>query len=167
MKEKMLMLFGFRKGGKSFDKYSLHTVLAAIALIILLTLYELFFIDLHRYYVWWGAIIFLLGAVIRTTARIQLGKLFTFNVKIMQDHKVKQDGLYAYMRHPGYTGLLLEVIGWCIFFQSLLGTLATLLFLFPAGYYRIKVEEETLEKAFGNEYREYKKRVKALIPGLF
>ncbi len=164
MKEKILMLFGFRKGGESFDKYSLHLVIIALTIIIGATLYELFFLETKRDFILWGTIIFLLGAVIRTTARIQLGKLFTFNVKIMQDHKVKQDGLYRYMRHPGYTGLLLEVIGWCIFFQTKLGAIATVIFLIPAGYYRIKIEEQTLEKAFGEEYKLYKKKVKALIP---
>lgn len=162
MKEKILLLFGFRKGGKEFDEYSLHAVLLALLLIILATAYEIFFLD-QKVFLWWGALIFLVGAIIRTIARIQLGKLFTFNVKIMDDHRVKQDGLYAYMRHPGYTGLLLEVIGWCIFFQSYFGTLATVLFLIPAGYYRIKVEENILEKTFV-DYKEYKKRVRALIP---
>lgn len=166
MKEKILMFFGFRKGGKSFDKYSLHAVLIALALIILATFYELYVVEKTNDFYWLGAIIFLIGAIIRTTARMQLGKLFTFNVKIMQDHKVKQDGLYAYIRHPGYTGLLLEVIGWCLFFQTWLGALATIIFLLPAGYYRITVEEKTLEQNFP-EYKEYKQKVKALIPKMF
>ncbi len=167
MKEKILMFFGFRKGGQSFDTYSLHALLLALLLVILFTLYEIFFLEPQKNFLWWGAVIFLLGAVIRTTARIQLGTLFTFNVKIMPDHKVKQDGIYAYMRHPGYTGLLVEVIGWCVFFQSWLAAIATVMFLIPAGYYRITVEEQTLEKAFGEQYTSYKKKVKALIPFVF
>ncbi|HIH15322.1 MAG TPA: isoprenylcysteine carboxylmethyltransferase family protein [Nanoarchaeota archaeon] len=167
MKEKIVMLFGFRKGGKSFDTYSLHFILIALALIIIATFYEVYALEEGVYsFYWLGALLFLIGAIIRTTARIQLGKLFTFNVKILDDHKVKSDGLYAYMRHPGYTGMLIEVIGWCIFFQTWLGTLATIIFLIPSGYYRIKVEEKILEETF-KEYGEYKKKVKALIPKIF
>ncbi|MDP3728929.1 MAG: isoprenylcysteine carboxylmethyltransferase family protein [bacterium] len=167
MKEKIIMFFGFRKGGKSFDKYSLHALLISLALIIIATFYEIYALEGGVYYFYsLGLLLFLIGAIIRTTARIQLGELFTFNVKIMEGHKVKQDGLYAYMRHPGYTGLLLEVIGWCIFFQTWLGFLAAIFFLLPAGYYRMRVEEQTLEQAF-SDYKEYKQRVKALIPKIF
>ncbi len=165
MKEKIAMFFGIRKGGKSFDKYSLYAVLISLAVTIILTLWEVFSTASYNF-VWWGALIFLVGAFIRTTARLQLGKLFTFNVKIMQDHKLKQDGLYKYIRHPGYTGILIEVIGWCIFFQTFWGTLSAIIFILPAGYYRIKVEEQTLEKNILG-YTEYKKKVKAIIPFLF
>jgi len=166
MKEKIALFFGFRKGGISFDKYSLHAVLLGLLLIILFTVYEIYILEKSYTLAWSGAVIFLFGAIIRITARLQLGKLFTFNVKIMHDHKLKTDGLYTYMRHPGYTGLLIEVIGWCVFFQSWLAALATILFLIPAGYYRIKVEEQTLEINFP-EYKEYKKKTKALIPYIF
>mgnify|MGYP001560533711 FL=1 len=166
MKEKIWMFFGFRKGGVSSDRYSLHFILLALALIIILTFYEIYFID-EKYTLYWPALVlFLIGAVIRSIARIQLGKLFTFNVKIMEDHTLQEEGFYRYMRHPGYTGLLLEVLAWCLFFQTMLGSLVTLFVFLPAGWYRIKIEEQTLEKNIPG-YTEYKKKVKSLIPYVF
>lgn len=164
MKEKLLLLFGIRKGGKSFDRYSLYFVLIALLLTLVLGLEE-YYTKLPPL-LWWGFYILIAGVILRTTARIQLGKLFTFNVKIMQDHTIKQDGLYKYVRHPGYTGILLEVIGFCIFLQSFWAALTTILLVIPSGYYRIKVEEKTLEENLPG-YIKYKRKVKAVIPFLF
>ena len=162
------MIFGFRKGGISHDKNSLTIILLSLVSIIAVTVLEIYYLeDGVLNFEIGGAAVFILGAIIRTTARLQLGKLFTFNVKIMKDHKVKRDGLYAYMRHPGYTGLILEVLGWVIFFQTWLGTVAAAIFFLPSMFYRIKVEEETLKKNFGKEYEKYSKEVKALVPGVF
>lgn len=168
MKDAIMMLFGFRKGGKSYDRSSLSFVLASLASIIAVTFIEVYYLEEGIFHLETGGIaVFILGAIIRTTARLQLGKLFTFNVKIMQDHRLKTDGLYAYIRHPGYTGLILEVLGWVIFFETWLGTIAAALFFLPSLYYRIRVEENTLRQNFGHEYEEYCSKVKALVPGIF
>ncbi len=168
IKDYFMMLFGFRKGGTSYDKNSLMMILLSLASIIAVTAFELYSFGGGVFsFEIGGAAVFLFGAIIRTTSRLQLGKLFTFNVKIMHDHKLKKDGLYAYVRHPGYTGLILEVLGWVIFFKTWLGTIAAAIFFLPSLYYRIQVEEDILKRNFKDKYEEYSREVKALIPGIF
>lgn len=165
MKEKIMMLFGFRKGGDSYDNNSLALIITSLASIILLTIFEVYYLEngILEFQIS-GFFVYLLGMIIRAVARLQLGKLFTFNVKIMPEHKLKTDGIYAYIRHPGYTGLILEVLGWVVFFQAWLGSIAAALFFLPSMYYRIQVEEKTLKEKFGKQFQEYSQRVKALIP---
>jgi protein-S-isoprenylcysteine O-methyltransferase Ste14 len=55
------------------------------------------------------------GIGIRLWAIKSLGKYFTFELAIRKDHKLITKGPYKYLRHPSYTGLLLEVIGYTLF----------------------------------------------------
>ncbi len=56
--------------------------------------------------------IFLLiaGLAIRWTAILSLGKAFSSNVAIRNAQTIYRDGLYRYLRHPSYTGLLLAFL---------------------------------------------------------
>ena len=71
-------------------------------------------------------------------------------------------GIYKYMRHPQYTGILLVTLGWVIHFP----TVITLIMwpILVATYYRLaKQEERELEKEFGEEFRRYRQRVPMFI----
>ncbi len=73
-------------------------------------------------------------------------------------------GPYRYVRHPIYLGGLLITLGeiWLRF--SPLVVLLNVLFV-AAQIVRLRYEEEILENAFP-DYREYRARTSALIPGL-
>ncbi|MFQ6077173.1 MAG: methyltransferase family protein, partial [Candidatus Bathyarchaeia archaeon] len=55
------------------------------------------------------------------------------------------------------------VMGIPLFFSSLYGFLL-MLGLFPCYLYRIRIEENMLLEKFGDEYREYIKKTKKIIP---
>ena len=58
------------------------------------------------------ALAFLLsGLTIRWSSIVTLGRLFTVDVAIRQDHALVQHGLYRLVRHPSYSGLLLAFFG--------------------------------------------------------
>jgi len=109
-------------------------------------------------------IINLVGILIRIWSRIHLRRLFTFEVGICNSHKLVQDGPYKYLLHPGYTGLMMMMIGICLYFFDLL------LFIFIAIPFafllknRVKSEESLLEKEFGDEWRARKENVAKFIP---
>ncbi len=72
-------------------------------------------------------------------------------------------GLHAHMRHPIYTGTILLFLGMFISVPSLsvlTATIAVFLYL-PLGIYW---EEQKLIDTYGEEYLEYKKSVKAIVP---
>lgn len=54
------------------------------------------------------------GGYIRWSCYRTLGRFFTFEMSICNDHKLVTDGPYAWVRHPGYTGVLLTFIGQAI-----------------------------------------------------
>ena len=109
----------------------------------------------------------LLGLCIRLYAVWSLGKMFTVDVAIRQDHALKSDGIYRYVRHPSYTGL-------CMCFVGLGGSmnhwLAAALIVLPFLWViilRINVEEKALLAHFGAAYTDYCQRTKRLIPFVY
>lgn len=114
-----------------------------------------------------GVGVFVLGSVVRATAIRTLDRHFTYKLTIRQDHTLIQHGLYRWIRHPSYTGTLLEVTGMMLAARSWIGML---LFIASAGTIigiRIRREERMLTEHFGQEYKEYMKRTWRLFPGLF
>lgn len=58
-----------------------------------------------------GTLLATIGGYIRWTCYCALGRLFTFEMSIRDDHTLVTDGPYAWVRHPGYTGVLSTFIG--------------------------------------------------------
>jgi protein-S-isoprenylcysteine O-methyltransferase Ste14 len=114
-----------------------------------------------------GLILIALALVLRIWARAQLRDLYSGHVEVHADHRLIQSGPYHFVRHPGYTGFLLLVLGISIGYASWIGIAAVTLLLLPGLAYRIRVEERLLEEEFGEEYRLFFRRTKKLIPGIW
>ncbi len=72
-------------------------------------------------------------------------------------------GLYAYVRHPMYFGVLLLLLGYLLWLPSV----KNLVFVVISIIYLIVgslLEEAKLLDRFGEEYLEYRRRAKMLIP---
>jgi protein-S-isoprenylcysteine O-methyltransferase Ste14 len=74
-------------------------------------------------------------------------------------------GLYRYMRHPQYTGILLFTLGWLIHWPSVV-TLLLWPILVAAYGWLARQEERQLEEEFGSAYLEYAARTKRFLPFL-
>ncbi|WP_455278769.1 methyltransferase family protein [[Eubacterium] cellulosolvens] len=72
-------------------------------------------------------------------------------------------GLFAYVRHPLYLATLLIYLGFVLGSFSILSFVAFVLIFFMYNHLAI-FEEKELEKVFGEEYLQYKKRVPRWIP---
>lgn len=93
-------------------------------------------------------------------------QLFTMLLKINFKHQLLKIGPFKYVRHPLYTGMLIQGTGMGLLSQSIYGSLFILIglaFLIP----RIQIEEIMLIEEFGNEYREYQKSTKKIIPFVY
>lgn len=73
------------------------------------------------------------------------------------------DGVYAYVRHPQYSGLFLITLGFLIQWPSIL-TLIMWPILMGTYYQLAMREEQDVEKQFGKDYLDYKKIVPSFIP---
>jgi protein-S-isoprenylcysteine O-methyltransferase Ste14 len=119
--------------------------------------------DTLRYF---GLFLFVVGSILRLAAVFELGHRFSGLVAIQPDHQLKTDGLYRYIRHPSYTGLLGSMIGYVFIFRSVIGlVLCALLFLLLVS--RMNDEERFLEAHFGDEYPNYRLRTRRLVPFVY
>ena len=72
-------------------------------------------------------------------------------------------GMYRYSRNPMYLGLVLLNIAATIFFGTWLGIIIVATFIFLINLLQIIPEEEALLDIFGEEYIDYKKKVRRWI----
>jgi protein-S-isoprenylcysteine O-methyltransferase len=107
-----------------------------------------------------------IGLSVRWISILTLGRLFSVDVAIHAEHTLVQTGLYRYIRHPSYTGLLLAFLGLGISFANWLSLTALVVPITGAIINRIAKEESALLQALGTSYADYCARTKRLVPGL-
>jgi protein-S-isoprenylcysteine O-methyltransferase Ste14 len=113
------------------------------------------------------ALFFLIGGlIIRWVSIISLGKFFTVDVAIHDQHVLLRKGLYEYVRHPSYTGLLLEFAGLSVYLGTWITVGIVMIPITCAILYRIRCEEIALLERFGKQYEEYMAQTKSFIPGI-
>ncbi len=74
-------------------------------------------------------------------------------------------GLYRFVRHPQYTGLLLFTLGWILHWPSVV-TLLLWPLLVAAYVWLAKKEEQQARDEFGAEWDAYAARTKRFVPGV-
>lgn len=112
-----------------------------------------------------GVTIMILGVGLRLAAIRSLAANYSHSVRIPPDGIIRS-GLYRYLRHPAYAGMILGNLGFVVALASPIGMAVLLGLLVPAVTYRILVEESLLLSALP-EYREFAKARKRLIPFLW
>ena len=112
-----------------------------------------------------GLILLAAGIILREWSIWVLRKYFTTRVQVREKAKLVTNGPYNYIRHPSYTGGMLSLIGITLSIGTWFGALIAFVLSLIAYQYRIRVEEETLQEAFGSEYEEYRSRTYKLFPG--
>jgi protein-S-isoprenylcysteine O-methyltransferase Ste14 len=113
-----------------------------------------------------GLALLTLGGALRVAAVLVLGRRFTGLVAIQEEHRLQTGGLYRYIRHPSYAGVLLYMAGFVLVFRCWLGLLlvaGTLAVLLA----RMNAEEALLESEFGEEYQSYRRRTWRLVPWVY
>lgn len=114
-----------------------------------------------------GVGLVVLGIALFVWARRTLGANYSGHVSVKEAQELVQNGPYRLIRHPAYAGYLLMALGICAGYSSLSGLLAFLVLLLPGLNYRMNVEERLLSEHFGQAYREYARRTKRLVPGVW
>ena len=82
----------------------------------------------------------------------------------LENHdQLTTSGIYQYLRHPLYSGLILIFIGYFLYVPALTALihLMALFVYLPIGIY---FEENKLIALFGDDYRSYRSKVPALMP---
>jgi protein-S-isoprenylcysteine O-methyltransferase Ste14 len=106
------------------------------------------------------------GNILMNWAVLALKRNFSINVTVQEGHKLITTGLYRFVRHPRYLGILLFFSGSALVFRSW-GALLANAMLLAVLLWRISDEEKLLEKEFSQEWREYCNRSYKLVPFVF
>jgi protein-S-isoprenylcysteine O-methyltransferase Ste14 len=160
------------KEDKSSDKYSLVLILVGYLAGQLATVTEWAYFSSYMDWAWdWQTIVGLSmmtgGTIFRVWCIRTLGKFFTATVKTQEKQQIITTGAYKVVRHPSYSGAFIAAVGSSIFMHAVFAAIFTFVVLSIAYYIRIKAEEETLVKEFGEEYESYRKRTKKLVPWVY
>lgn len=113
-----------------------------------------------------GLLITLAGSLFAAWARLTIGANWSGRVTLKHGHELITAGPYALTRHPIYTGLITAAAGTALAigeWRCVVGVF----FIVLAFATKIRQEESLMLEAFPNAYPAYRKRVKALIPGVF
>lgn len=129
------------------------------------------------------------GSYVRFSAYAELGTNFTY--RLAKPDQLVTSGLYAYVRHPSYTGLLAVLMAmYSLFFRQrglpscwassvderlveddLVGwAIVVIGFSLPIWLFmvkRVKEEERMMEKEFGKKWEQYCKKTKKFIPFVY
>jgi len=114
-----------------------------------------------------GLVIFAAGLALRWTAIATLGRSFSANVAIHENQKLYRKGLFALVRHPSYSGMMVIFLAIGLNTRNWIGLAVVVIPTTASVLYRIHVEEMALRAAFGQQYVEYSKSTKRLIPGIY
>jgi protein-S-isoprenylcysteine O-methyltransferase Ste14 len=109
-----------------------------------------------------GLVLCVLGFGLAVWARVHLGRNWGMPMSLKENPELVTTGPYTYVRHPIYSGFLLAILGsaFVVGFAWLIS-----LVIFCAYFvYSAKTEEKIMTKQFPDQYPEYKKRTKMLIP---
>jgi protein-S-isoprenylcysteine O-methyltransferase Ste14 len=113
-----------------------------------------------------GFVFLTVGLGVRLQATRTLGKYFSPKTRVLPEHKLIKNGIYKRIRHPIYLGSMLAFFSITLIFHSLYGFIVTALAI-PFILNRIRVEERMFTQKFGDEYKEYIKKSKKLIPYVY
>ena len=69
-------------------------------------------------------------------------------------------GVYRLTRNPMYVGMLLLLMAWAIYLNSPWALLGPLAFVLYMNRFQIGPEEQALEALFGDDFLDYKRRVR-------
>jgi protein-S-isoprenylcysteine O-methyltransferase Ste14 len=104
-----------------------------------------------------------LAMMIQSAREYELSSFLGLSKETYMPLQIK--GLHKYIRHPLYSGTLLFFIGICIavpFYKNWYLLLLMIVYLFIGMW----LEEKKLINVFGDQYKDYMKKVKRLIPGI-
>ncbi|WP_083540722.1 methyltransferase family protein [Aequorivita viscosa] len=111
---------------------------------------------------WFGVVIFVIGAFITITAALQLNFNLSPFPSPLPGSNLIENGVYKFIRHPIYTGLILSFFGFAIISDSGYRILITAV-LFLLFYFKTIYEEKRLIEKFPR-YLEYKSRSGRFFP---
>jgi protein-S-isoprenylcysteine O-methyltransferase Ste14 len=112
-----------------------------------------------------GAILLFGGLLLQAAAMLGLGASWRIGIEEGARPGLVTDGLYRFSRNPIFLALLAALAGYLLLLPTLLSA-AILVGAWLAIRQQIAEEESYLLRTYGEQYRDYARRVGRLLPGL-
>lgn len=155
----------------NYDKGTLKKIWTTIFISLVLGIYvsssSIGKIAFGEYFSFLGLILIILGLVIRWVAIITLREYFTVDVIVVKNQKIINKGIYKIIRHPSYLGSIISFLGLGITLSNIFALIIINVPIILVFIHRIKIEEEALIQNIGQEYIEYSKATKKLLPKIY
>ena len=114
---------------------------------------------------WVGVLLTALGVGISVWARLSLGANWSGMVTLKKGHELVRKGLYRWIRHPIYTGILLGFVGTALI-KGHVRSWVGLAILWTSFYFKARREERFLRQEFGEGFEEHARRTGMFLPKL-
>lgn len=114
---------------------------------------------------WAGMLVTALGVGIGVWARLSLGTNWSSMVTLKKGHELVRTGLYRWIRHPIYTGILLAFLGTELIQGHVRGLLGFVI-LWLSFYFKARREENFLRQEFGEGFEEHARHTGMFLPKL-
>jgi protein-S-isoprenylcysteine O-methyltransferase Ste14 len=114
---------------------------------------------------WTGAGLGVLSLPLLIWVHHTLGRYWSTNLRLRQNHALITEGPYRWVRHPMYTTLFGFFVGLALISASWLIVILVVAAILVL-YARIGKEETMMSEQFGDEYRAYMQRTGRLLPRL-
>lgn len=116
---------------------------------------------------WAGVLLIILALIVFWRAHVDLKTNWSPSLEIREKHELITRGIYGYIRHPMYASQWLWVIAQPLLLQNWLAGWLDL-FVFILFYtLRVRAEEKLMIDTFGEQYRDYMRKVGGVFPKLF
>lgn len=113
-----------------------------------------------------GLVLTFTGYLFMNWSVLILGRQFSVDLTIQENHKLVTRGPYRLIRHPRYLGIVIFFSGMPLIFSSWL-PLTLILLVLAVLLWRIVDEEKMMRQEFQAEWDNYQKRTYRLIPFLY
>jgi protein-S-isoprenylcysteine O-methyltransferase Ste14 len=117
-----------------------------------------------RYATWMGIILFLVGLVIRWLAHKALSVQWSGTLELREGHKLVTQGIYARLRHPIYTSLILWSVSQPLLLTNAVAGWSGLIAVALLWGIRVPKEEAMMRAEFGKEYEQYCFQTGRILP---
>ncbi|KPH61527.1 isoprenylcysteine carboxyl methyltransferase [Pseudoalteromonas porphyrae] len=119
-------------------------------------------IDFTTFIVYLAVVLVVIGSIfcIAGVVSFRLAKTTVNPSKPEQATRLVSKGIYKYTRNPMYVGFAFILAGWGVWLGSLWAILCVFGFVFYLTVFQIIPEEHALQRLFGQDYSDYKARVR-------
>jgi protein-S-isoprenylcysteine O-methyltransferase Ste14 len=113
-----------------------------------------------------GTVLTIAGVAFAIWSRQSLRSNWSGEVAILQGQQFIRSGPYAVVRHPIYAGMLLALLGTTLV-ASTVASLLGFVFAVASLWQKACIEEQFLRVEYGEQYANYQREVKFLIPFIY